>query len=201
MQEEKKLLLIFTRNPILGKVKTRLAKDIGDANALEIYNMLCMHTAHCAQYTAATKRVLYDGSIGINDIWHDAIYEKQVQQGDNLGLRMQDAFTNAFTEGFTKVVIIGTDLWELQTEDIDNAFKALDQFDVVLGPAFDGGYYLLGLQTIPNNIFANKNWGSNTVLADTLKDIDAYSCKLLAVKNDIDTVEDIKGIDVFKKYV
>ena len=195
------LILIFTRNPELGKVKTRLAATIGDQKALEIYNYLLNHTKEVVIDIEVTKRVLYSEEIIDNDIWDNNFFEKQLQFGNDLGARMKNAFAEGFQEGYEKIVIIGTDLHDLEPADIKKALEALDVEDIVIGPAEDGGYYLLGLKTIPDGIFINKNWGTNTVLKDTLKDIKNFKYHLLAEKNDIDTFEDIKEIKFFQKYI
>jgi uncharacterized protein len=195
------LLLIFTRNPELGKVKTRLAATIGDKNALDIYNYLLNHTQEIISKIDATRRVLYSEEINKNDIWDNDLYQKQTQFGTHLGARMKNAFADGFADDFKKIVIIGTDLHDLEASDIENAFSELEKNDVVIGPAEDGGYYLLGLKFIPNGIFSNKNWGTNSVLSATLSDLENFNICLLKTKNDIDTFEDIMNIEEFKKYI
>jgi uncharacterized protein len=195
------LLLIFIRNPELGKVKTRLAAAIGDKNALEIYQFLLLHTRNTVQDLSFDKRVMYSDEIIDNDIWSNEIFDKQVQFGQDLGTRMKNAFADGFDQDYDKIVIIGSDLYDLETANILEAFDKLDTNDVVIGPAKDGGYYLLGLKNIPNGIFINKNWGTNSVLKDTLADINHLEIHLLEEKNDIDTVNDIKGVEAFKKYL
>ncbi|KIX21537.1 glycosyltransferase [Flavobacterium sp. 316] len=197
----KNLILIFTRNPEIGKVKTRLAASIGNEKALEIYIQLLEHTKKVALETNFDKRVLYSEKINTNDIWENKHFQKKVQHGNDLGERMQNAFKEGFQEGYEKIVIIGSDLIELESKDIDQAFKILTNNDLVIGPAKDGGYYLLGMKQIPDNIFQHKNWGTNTVLKDTLKDIEKLKYQLLNEKNDIDTIEDIKNIQLFEKYL
>jgi uncharacterized protein len=194
------LILIFARNPELGKVKTRLAATIGDQGALEIYNYLLDHTKKVVFNIKATKRVLYSEEIIDSDIWESSLFEKHLQFGNDLGARMKNAFADGFDEGYEKIIIIGTDLYDLEASDIKKAFEYLDDHDVVIGPAEDGGYYLLGLKTIPDGIFINKNWSSDTVLKDTQQDIKNFKCHLLPIKNDIDTFEDIKSIPFFNKY-
>jgi uncharacterized protein len=195
------LILIFTRNPELGKVKTRLAASIGNENALEVYKFLLNHTQKTIREIDASKRVLYAEDINTNDIWDNEIYAKGIQFGQDLGTRMRNAFAEGFEEDYKKIVIIGTDLYDLEASDIERAFEKLDHHDVVIGPAEDGGYYLLGLKSIPNGIFINKKWSTNTVLSDTLTDIKNLNYHLLKTKNDIDTIEDIMNIEEFKKYV
>jgi uncharacterized protein len=194
------LILIFTRNPELGKVKTRLAATIGDKNALEIYEFLLNHTNIIVKEIPVSRRVLYSEEINQNDIWDNSIYQKKIQFGNDLGARMKNAFADGFEEGYKKIVIIGTDLYDLEISDIEKTFEKLDKHEIVIGPAADGGYYLLGLKSIPNGIFTNKKWGTNSVLSNTLKDIEKFDVCLLKSKNDIDTFDDIKKIPEFQKY-
>lgn len=194
------LILIFTRNPELGKVKTRLAASIGEENALEIYKHLLEHTRKVTLETNFDKRVLYSEEINTSDIWNNHLFQKKLQFGKDLGVRMYNAFKEGFDDGYKKIVIIGSDLIELESNDIKEAIKKLENNDIVIGPAQDGGYYLLGMKQIPENIFRNKAWGTNTVLKETLKDAQNLKHYLLQEKNDIDTVEDIRDVSVFKKY-
>lgn len=194
------LILIFTRNPELGKVKTRLATSIGEENALEIYKHLLEHTKKVTLETNFDKRVLYSEEINTNDIWNNHLFQKKLQFGKDLGVRMYNAFKEGFDDGYKKIVIIGSDLIELESNDIKEAIKKLVNNDIVIGPAQDGGYYLLGMKQIPENIFRNKEWGTNTVLKETLKDVQNLKHYLLQEKNDIDTLEDIRDVPVFKKY-
>ncbi|PKP40147.1 MAG: glycosyltransferase [Bacteroidetes bacterium HGW-Bacteroidetes-13] len=195
------LLLIFARNPVLGKVKTRLAKSIGDENALEIYQHLLKHTVSVTKGLKADKRVCYSEKLVDDDIWPNEIFLKTVQSGNDLGQRMQHAFQTAFEEGYQRVVVIGTDLLELKQTHIEEAFRKLDNCDFVFGPADDGGYYLLGMREIIPKLFTQKKWGTNSVLEDSLKDLFGEKVCLLETLNDIDVVEDIVGIEIFKKYL
>lgn len=195
------LLLIFTRNPELGKVKTRLAAGIGDENALEVYTFLLKHTQKVIAPVNAQKRVMYSDSIVEDDLWSAPKIEKKLQSEGDLGQKMKNAFEQGFKDGFEKIVIIGSDLYDVKAEDIEEAFCQMNKHDVVIGPAQDGGYYLLGLKSIPSGIFENKNWGTDTVLKDTLQDVEQLDFFLLEEKNDIDTIEDLEGIPVFEKYI
>jgi glycosyltransferase A (GT-A) superfamily protein (DUF2064 family) len=98
-------------------------------------------------------------------------------------------------------VIIGSDIYELTSNDIELAFSKLNNNELVIGPALDGGYYLLGMNRLHKRLFRNKDWGTNTVLEDTLKDIEAYSVEMLSVKNDIDVYDDIKDNEVFSPFL
>ena len=192
--KSKNLLLIFTRNPELGKAKTRLAKTVGDETALEIYKFLLERTRDISSKVNADKAVYYSVKIRENDIWNPNIYQKHQQFGDDLGIRMLNAFKNGFEAGYKKVMIIGSDLYDLSEKNIEKAFVALNQNDVVIGPAEDGGYYLLGMNSLQENVFKNKEWGTASVRKDTLKDLSDKKVKVLAFKNDIDVYEDIINI-------
>ena len=187
-----KALIIFVRNPELGKVKTRLGLAIGNENALAIYNQLLNHTMETTKDLHCELFVFYDTQINNNDIWDHTVYNKKIQAGNNLGERMENAFQEVFDLGFKNCVIIGSDLYDLKTNHINEAFNKLDCNEVVIGPAEDGGYYLLGLKKIISAIFSNKNWGTETVLEDTLKDIAELSVYFLETLNDIDTLEDLE---------
>jgi len=190
----KNLLLIFTRNPELGKVKKRLAKTVGNETALEIYKVLLKKTKKATQDLACDKLVYYSEKVIQNDIWGEKKYQKHQQFGENLGIRMKNSFEESFKKNYKKVIIIGSDLYDLSSQDIENAFKELDKNDVVIGPAKDGGYYLLGMKHLHKNIFEDKKWGTETVLKDTLNDLILKKVKLLDTKNDIDVYEDILDV-------
>ncbi|WP_299434774.1 TIGR04282 family arsenosugar biosynthesis glycosyltransferase [uncultured Aquimarina sp.] len=196
--KDKNLLMIFTRNPELGKCKTRLAATIGDQAALEVYQLLLEHTVTITKNLGVTKEVYYSTRIGENDIWNQTIYNKKLQEGEDLGIRMYNAFQNGFNAGYTNIIIIGSDMYDLIQQDIENAFKALKANDYVVGPAEDGGYYLLGMKKLNSKIFQNKSWGTNTVLQNTLNDLQQTNIKLLEERNDVDYYEDIKDISVFQ---
>lgn len=188
----KKALIIFTRNPESGQVKTRLAKTIGDEATLKIYTYLLKHTAMVSEPVKADKYVFYSEDIKKNDFWNDAFFRKKLQNGTDLGSRMENAFSELFGLGYEKVMIIGSDLLDLNQHHIETAFKKLNQHDVVIGPSKDGGYYLLGMKRIHENIFKNKSWGTESVLKDTMKDLQNSDVEFLEELNDIDTFEDMK---------
>ncbi|AUC86359.1 glycosyltransferase [Polaribacter sp. ALD11] len=196
----KNLLLIFTRNPELGKVKTRLAKTVGDETALEVYKFLLEKTRDIAVKVTSDKAVYYSVKIRYNDIWDANIFKKHQQVGEDLGIRMLNAFENGFKAGYEKVLIIGSDLYDLTPKTIEKAFLELDKNDVVIGPAEDGGYYLLGMNSLHANIFKNKKWGTETVRKDTLDDLKDKKVFLLSELNDVDIFEDIEHHSAFQKF-
>jgi rSAM/selenodomain-associated transferase 1 len=194
----KKLLLIFTRNPELGEVKTRLAKTIGKEKALAIYKFLLDHTKKVTANLSCDKAVYYSVKVRENDLWDATIYQKKKQFGEDLGIRMKNAFQNSFAAGYEKVLIVGSDLIDLSEEIIEKGFLQLASNDVVMGPAEDGGYYLLGMKSIHPNVFENKAWGTATVREDTLYDLKDKKVHLLNELNDADIFEDIKEHPAFQ---
>lgn len=200
-ENKERLLLIFTRNPKLGKCKTRLAATIGDQAALDIYMILLQHTAEITKDLNCSKEVYFTEEPETNDLWDKMTYTKRLQSGEDLGERMCNAFKSGFQKGYKKIIIIGSDIYDLNSEIIEEAFAELENSDFVIGPAADGGYYLLGMKSISKEIFINKNWGTNTVLKDTLNNLRDKKVKLLQIKNDIDVYEDLKDIDVFQTFL
>lgn len=197
----KMAIIIFTRNPELGKCKTRLAATIGDESALEIYKLLLQHTVDITEDLKADKFVFYSETIWKNDIWNLEIFRKKLQTGKELGARMENAFSDIFEMGYEKAVIIGSDMFDMNQSDLDEAFSTLENHDFVIGPAEDGGYYLLGMKQLNDSVFRNKEWGSKTVLEDTLKELVNENVALLKERNDIDTYDDIKDNPVFQQFV
>ena len=123
-----------------------------------------------------------------------------LQEGSDLGSRMHFAFQWAFNKGYESVLIIGSDLWSLKQKDIDISFKLLLTHDVVIGPAKDGGYYLLGLKQLRENIFKGMPWSTDQVLSKTLNALEGNDVFLLEEKNDIDIIEDLEDHpDLLKK--
>ena len=197
----KNCILIFTRNLKLGKVKTRLAKTIGDEKALEIYQFLVQKTKQISDQVQVKKRVYYDQSIPENDFWNSEDYQKFLQKGTDLGSRMYQAFLQTFQSDFEKVIIIGSDLYDLTPKIISEAFQELDKNDVVIGPAEDGGYYLLGMKVLHPPIFKNKNWGTDSVRKETLADLKEKKVFLLEELNDVDIFEDIQDHPAFQHFL
>ena len=194
------LLIIFAKNPVIGRCKTRLAKGIGPENALAVYRILLQHTAQTTRSLKVDKEVFYTDFIDHEDSWDSTIFKKGLQSPGDLGQKMQTAFEAGFKKGYQKIVLIGTDLITLESSDIEKAFEALDSNTVVFGPAQDGGYYLIGLSQMKPELFKNIPWSTSKVLTKSLEKID-HTYQLLQIKNDIDTVEDLAEIPVFLPFI
>lgn len=189
----KQALIIFVKNPELGKVKTRLAVEIGDQNALEEYLKMIEHTAIETANTRADRFVFYSQSIIEEDSWNAENTFKVVQDGEDLGERMLNAFRYVFRKGYNTAVIIGTDCLDLKQKHVNMAYKALREYDFTLGPSKDGGYYLLGMNILYVEVFQGKKWSTSSVAKETIGDIKSLgkSSYLLPELNDIDTVDDL----------
>lgn len=190
-----RVLMVFIKNPRLGRVKTRLAKSIGEVQALAVYKELLRLTKSVTDPLQVTKQLWYSSFIERKDIWPNDIYDKRLQKGPDLGKRMQYAFQRSFNESFEKAVIIGSDCSALTTDIIRQAFQALDTHRVVIGPARDGGYYLLGMSQYYPDIFTDKSWSTPFVLTETIEQLQEQniSYTLLPKLNDIDTYKDLKA--------
>ncbi len=184
-------LLIFIKNPEWGKAKTRLAKTVGNDRALEIYHLLLKYTRTVALATRADK-ALYYSSFLEEDEWDASIFDKHVQVGNDLGERMGNAFNDAFEAGTDKAVIIGSDCGELTPEILEKAFLALDEVPLVLGPAKDGGYYLLGMRKFHPSLFEAMPWSQANLLTKTLEKVEGLGLAyhLLPTLSDVDREED-----------
>ncbi|MBK6263624.1 TIGR04282 family arsenosugar biosynthesis glycosyltransferase [Marivirga sp. S37H4] len=191
-----RLLIIFVKNPELGKCKTRLAATIGDEKALQFYQQMLERTKEVATSANSQKAVYYSSFIDENDLWPNEVFSKHLQIKGELGIKMSQAFENSFKAGYTSVCIIGSDCYELDTKTINEAFKVLENKQAVIGPSTDGGYYLLGMNQLIPGVFENKEWSTATVSAETLNDFEQLniSYSKLKVLTDIDTEEDLKTI-------
>ena len=192
---KKEVVLIFQKNEVLGKVKTRLAAGMGEHRALEIYRYLIRLT-YSALETVQVPVWTYFSDF-IPQTVNVPVDRSFVQQGQDLGERMANAFARTFESGMNKGVLIGTDCPTLQPQHLVQAFDALTNSDLVLGPATDGGYYLIGMKHLHSNLFEGITWSTSTVLAETLKraKIAGLSVYLLPQLDDVDTAAD------WEKYV
>ncbi|WP_460677580.1 TIGR04282 family arsenosugar biosynthesis glycosyltransferase [Hymenobacter coalescens] len=162
-------LLIFARYPELGRVKTRLAAELGPDAALAAYRQLLYHTQAAVRPLTAGRTLWLAAPPppAAGPLWPGVPQRVQPAAAD-LGQRMAHAFEDAFAGGAQRVVIIGTDCPGLSTALLERAFQELHTHDVVLGPAHDGGYYLLGLRAPQPALFAGIAWSTEAVLRDTL---------------------------------
>ncbi|MFD2566454.1 TIGR04282 family arsenosugar biosynthesis glycosyltransferase [Pseudotenacibaculum haliotis] len=193
----KNLLIVFVKNIILGKVKTRLAKTIGNVGAFQIYQELVAITERESKNVTADKHIYFSDVI-IPSKWEGN--EKFVQEGKDLGERMKNAFIEGFEKGYKNIIVIGSDLPNISKEVIERGFEELDSNDLVFGPADDGGYYLLGMSQLNTSVFDDKPWSQSALLDVTLQELSEQqkSVSLLETLNDIDTFEDLIASDFYR---
>jgi hypothetical protein len=193
-------LVIFVRNPVSGQVKTRLAKDVGNERALAIYLQLLRHTLEITRSLSFRKFIYYADEVSDYDLWSVPGYTKRKQYGNDLGERMLNSFKERFDQGFTRIIIIGSDCLQLKTETLEEAIALLESNAAVIGPASDGGYYLLGLTKFYPDLFTNKPWSTDQVFAKTIDDFvnQGISYALLEELSDIDDGTDLEenGISI-----
>jgi len=194
MNKDKYALIVFVKNPLLGKVKTRLAQKIGEKNTLRIYHKLLNHTLKIILPLTQDVVIYYSDEVIIDDMWAGHQYLKEKQTGIDLGDKMSNAFKNYFSKDYKKICIIGSDNLEITTEIIEQAFHELNETDIVIGPSADGGYYLVGMKAQYSEIFKNKPWSTSRVLEETINDLkdQTLSYSLLKTLSDIDTYKDLK---------
>ncbi|MGH7799786.1 MAG: TIGR04282 family arsenosugar biosynthesis glycosyltransferase [Thermodesulfobacteriota bacterium] len=191
------MLLIFLKYPEPGKVKTRLTQYIGKEKAAHIYSVIAEAIIHHVSKSREYKTIIFfDPPERKSDVenWlpnNDCKFLPQ--EGNSLGERMANAFSKAFSLGAEKAVIIGTDCMDISNDLISEAFATLDITDVILGPAEDGGYYLLGLKKLIPEIFNYIDWSTDRVLNQTLKTLREKGLRfqLLQTLKDIDTANDL----------
>ncbi|WP_298555496.1 TIGR04282 family arsenosugar biosynthesis glycosyltransferase [uncultured Algibacter sp.] len=186
----KTLVIVFVKNIKLGKVKTRLAKTIGNQGAYNVYSELVKVTEQATENVSADKRIYFSDAV-VDTKWKNDY--KAVQQGIGLGERMKNAFQKGFKDGYKRIVLIGSDLPDITANHINKGLDVLKENEVVFGPAEDGGYYLIGLSKMNKSVFENKPWSQAHLLEETLQELNKKQVTFttLDTLNDIDTYEDL----------
>ena len=192
--KQERALAIFLKNQRLGAVKTRLATAIGNQRALEVYARLVALTLKAAKGVSASLHLYYSDSLESVPI--DLQAEQHIQIGFGLGERMNNAF-NELLNNYNKVVLIWSDLPEISTTIIDEAFEKLDSCDLVIGPAEDGGYYLIALKAPQPSLFSTIEFSNAEVYERTLMCADNEKLKVAMLKKlrDVDTADDLAHFD------
>ena len=190
-------LLLFVKNPRPGRVKTRLGRTLGDAEALRIYLLLLARTRQTALQTPVDRLLFYSDFIDEEDDWDPAFFKKLLQSGSDLGERMYRAFETALPT-HNACLLIGSDCPGITPELLRVAFDHLQQNDLILGPSTDGGYYLIGLRRPIRLLFEAVEWSTGKVLAQTLDKARTLnlSWHLLPALTDVDEEADweqVKG--------
>lgn len=197
-QKSSNLLIIFIKNPVIGKVKTRLAKSVGDFTAFKIYLDLLFRTHNAVKGLNCDKAVFYSNFVDNDDLWDNDQFIKSRQFGNNVGERMLHAFQFALNSGYKKVSLVGSDIVGLNKEHCLHAFEILDHKDIVLGPASDGGYYLIGMKKLIPELFQNIHWSTAQVLAQTMSTCQCHDLHygMTSVLTDLDCLDDLDLLHV-----
>jgi uncharacterized protein len=197
-------LVIFAKAPVVGTVKTRMQPPLSDLECLILHNALLRHTLAKLgpQENADVAKVLYlTGSLA--DAHRHSLgfaltpdVQVETQLGRDLGERLVNALARKFDEGFKKVIFIGTDTPLLSAREIGYAIDELSHCDVVIGPAADGGYYLIGFSARIPAVLKGIDWGSPRVYLQTLDLMRLHGVrwKSLAIRSDVDTFEDLRQL-------
>ncbi|MBE9028574.1 TIGR04282 family arsenosugar biosynthesis glycosyltransferase [filamentous cyanobacterium LEGE 11480] len=188
------MLVIFARYPIAGQAKTRLIPALGAEGAAQLQRRMNQHTIAMATACAVPIQIRFCGGTATQLRQHLGNELNYQPQGDgDLGDRMANAFHDGFQQGHKQIVIIGTDCPFIDQAIIRTAFTALATHDLVIGPATDGGYYLIGLRQLLPELFQAIPWSTDAVLAKTLEiaTANAVSYTLLPQLSDIDRPDDL----------
>lgn len=191
-------IIVFARYPVFGKVKTRLAAETNDEFALATYRACAEHTFNEINFIKEKGCDIYIFGSEESELqkikdWTESKFHYYSQNGNGLGIRMFNAFKKIFIEKYNRVVIVGTDAPDIKSELLEKAFFALNNHDSVIGPANDGGYYLLGFNEKVLDLFSDIEFSTESVLDQTIKKIEALHAGYFLLEEliDIDTKDDL----------
>jgi uncharacterized protein len=198
MVEKNDCVAVFTKYPEPGRVKTRLSAGIGPIASAELYNDLVRKTLSTARRSRKDVAIFFDPSSPFERYkkWLGYDYAYYHQDGADLGIRMKNAFSALFDDGYKHAVLVGCDVPSLNEAILSEAFAGLHRGQVSVGPAEDGGYYLVGFSKngFHGEVFGRKNWGESTVCAELLEDLSRARADILLLPKliDIDTLSDVE---------
>ena len=191
-------IILFVKYPEKGKVKTRLSAELGDETTQHLYKCFVSDLIGTLERERYTFKIAFypPGSNEKIISWLGSERSYITQVGKDLGKRMENAFKETFLEGFEEVLVIGTDIPALTPSLINKALKALNNNDAVIGPCYDGGYYLIGFRKkmfLPD-IFKGIKWSTKGVFEDTIEIFrrKGYKVHILQKLRDIDKIEDLR---------
>ena len=202
MKSDDRCLLFFIKSPEKGKVKSRLASVIGDKPAANLYRDFITQMLSTLRRGDFPFYICFYPKNALKGLreWLGGQYQYIPQKGKDLGERMRNGFIGAFEIGFRRVVLIGSDIPDLPLEFVEEAFTSLKKKDAVIGPALDGGYYLIGFKdkTFSPQVFEGMAWGTETVFGETMNILKKLmqNVHTLPYRRDIDTIEDLRKLDL-----
>ncbi len=194
----KQHLIIFTRYPQPGKTKTRLIPTLGVQGAASLQRQMTEYTLSKVKKFQKSAGISFEvrfagGDLQLMQNWLGTEINYQLQGEGDLGKRMENSFLSAFNQGAQEVVIIGIDCPGINAEVLTEAFEKIQNNDLLIGPAVDGGYYLIGLRRAIAQLFTNIDWGTAQVLQQTvdIAQLLHLSVAYLRTLADIDRPEDL----------
>lgn len=200
MKSPHNTLLIFLRYPEPGRVKRRLSEEVGAERAAEIYEKLVRRTLGVVcdfKRRASDVRIVLvctpeESFENLKNKFRGP-WEFCLQEGEHLGARMENALRSAFAAGAAKAVLIGTDLADIEVADIEEAFRNTAEKSVVLGPAADGGFYLIGTDRPIGAPLLFSEWGTGEVFSRTVRELEAlgFGLRLCTRRHDVDCKRDL----------
>jgi uncharacterized protein len=204
-QPQSAALVIFAKAPVPGQVKTRLCPPLTHDEAATLHGSFVIDMLERTKTAAAKLKLPLDRYLACAPsstlVFFQIMEERQGvklidQAGDDLGARMQQAFATLFAKGYQRVFIVGTDIPSLPLDHYQQTLALLDTHDVVLGPAMDGGYYLIGLKQPLPELFIDIAWSTDHVLAATQEKAASLGLKtaLLPSWRDVDTIDDLQAL-------
>lgn len=196
MSTKKNAVIVFLKFPQEGEVKTRLTKDKSKKFAAEFYKVCVEHTITQLQDIQESAEIFLFTESNLTEIkeWLGTEFNINEQKGEDLGVKMKNAFEEVFNKGFEHVIIIGTDIPGITSAIIKTAFRHLESTETVIGPAQDGGFYLLGMNQLHEELFKETEWSTDEVLPTLLVKIKSLGCQFVMLPEliDIDHETDIK---------
>lgn len=197
---EKRIILLFVKGPVRGLVKSRLAAGLGQDSALELYRNFVLDTLETVRKTGCEFRIFFHPARTRHTVTAllGPEYQYIAQEGTDLGQRMEHAFRRAFSDGWRRAVLVGSDIPDLTADVILEAFESLKANDVVVGPAEDGGYYLIGFNdsTFAPRIFSGIEWSTDRVFPETIERLKSRPVRIHFAPRwrDVDTMDDLRAL-------
>jgi rSAM/selenodomain-associated transferase 1 len=196
----KNCILFFVKDPVKGGVKSRLAAELDETIAVELYGNFILDILTTLSQCEAQRLICVYPESALEKVkkWLGPKDHYLPQEGKDLGERMKNGFIEAFSMQFENVILIGSDIPDLPLSIVKQAFRMFETHDAVVGPAHDGGYYLIGFRndTFVPEVFDKMKWGGETVLRSTLNRIKKRGCRvhLLPTWHDVDTLADVMAL-------
>jgi len=198
--KDQEVILFFIKEPLKGQVKSRLAAVLGESIAVDLYRNFVLDTLGTIVQTAKPYRICVHPPDAIPAVaaWLGHQHQFMPQEGRDLGERMERAFEQIFADGYDRAILIGSDIPDLPSTLFSETFDALKESDAVIGPASDGGYYLIGFrkEAFVAEVFHDMPWSTSVVQEQTRRIFrqTGHNVHYLPLWSDVDTVDDLRAL-------